>query len=132
LSASGGSRRPLEEPSQRDQVVPDDLAYAPPRRREGFANLFHCEAFVEIKERDEPFALLELAYDVDELGAQLRSHLAARILVEEAAVPGGLEPRLFGYLGLRRRSPSFRTNLLVVFSTSRRASGRAGAAGCAS
>jgi hypothetical protein len=60
---------------------------------------------VEIKKRDELFALLELAYSVDELGPPLRGHLAARILVEEVAVLGGLEPRLFGYLGLHRRTP---------------------------
>jgi hypothetical protein len=76
-----------------------------PRRREGFANLFHGEPFVEIKERERLVALLELAYGVDELGSQLRGHLAARILVEEVAVLGGLEPRLIGYLGLCRRTP---------------------------
>jgi hypothetical protein len=99
---------------------------------EDFANLFHGEPFVEIIEREWLVALLKLAYGVDELGSQLRGHLAARILVEEVSVLGGLEPRLFGYLGLRRRTPELTHQPARGLLYPRRVRKRAGAAGRAS
>ena len=63
--------RALELSAQLDQGAVKDLTYASLGQREGFADLFQCQTLVKVEGRDETFPLLELAYSIDELGAQV-------------------------------------------------------------